>query len=66
MYSKYTKPEAGISLLEFAVALSILLVIFLTFRVLLSDGTDKRYQESLKTDTSPVPCGGNITGDDCR
>lgn len=58
--------QSGASIIEYAIALAILAVVFLVFSVSLRRTGQERAAESVNSVRSTTPCGGRLTGDLCR
>lgn len=56
----------GAAIIEYAIILGALLVVFLLFGTMLRQNSDNRRDRSMQTVESSVPCDGTgLTGDQC-
>ena len=59
------KKETGAQLMEYAIGAVILVAVFVVAGVVIQDSGKTRGDEAMKIHQDAVPCGTDLTGDEC-
>jgi len=58
-------PERGASMVEYAIAAAILVIVFIIIAQGLKSSSETRFESSTRAMSNIVPCDGQLSGEDC-